>query len=172
MARHQTLAQFEFFVLIAVDRLGDSATAARVRTLIEERATRATALGAVYAALGRMEDKGFVLHDLGPVAPVRGGRAAKRFRLTAEGRHELDRTRAAVERMLGQGDDLAAEPSRRRPRTGAEEVLRPVAMRAFVNVEKAHFARVLGELRDQADLAGGSALADAVFKAAKARGLA
>lgn len=100
MAKHTTLAQFEFFVLISIDRLGPGAYAADIRSAIEDRAQRSTALGAVYAALGRLEDKGFLRHEVAAPSPVRGGRGRKRFGLTDRGRAELARTEQAVLRML------------------------------------------------------------------------
>lgn len=107
MAKHTTLAQFEFFVLISIDRLGPGAYASQVRSAIEQRAQRPTALGAVYAALGRLEDKGFLAHQVDEPSPVRGGRGRKRYDLTDSGQAELRRTEQAVLRMLSLGDEVS-----------------------------------------------------------------
>ena len=68
-------------------------------------------LGAVYATLDRIEDKGLVASWLSDPTPERGGRAKRHYRLEDAGRRALresaltaKRICDAVERQLGRGD--------------------------------------------------------------------
>ena len=79
------LAEFELMVLLAVIRLGDNAYGVPISREIEDRTGREAALGSVYAALERLEDKGFVQSRLGERTAERGGRAKRYFSLTSEG---------------------------------------------------------------------------------------
>lgn len=54
---------------------------------------REVALGSVYAALERLEAKGFVSSTLGEPTAERGGRAKRYFRVTAEGLSEVRASR-------------------------------------------------------------------------------
>jgi PadR family transcriptional regulator, regulatory protein PadR len=57
---------------------------------------REVALGSVYAALERLEQKEFVTSTLGDPTPERGGRAKRFFQVTPEGLRTLKITRAAL----------------------------------------------------------------------------
>ncbi|MFZ0591102.1 MAG: PadR family transcriptional regulator, partial [Bryobacteraceae bacterium] len=50
----------------------------------------------VYAALDRLEKKGFVVSTVGDPTPTRGGRAKRYFRVTKAGLHEAQATRKAL----------------------------------------------------------------------------
>jgi len=63
---------------------------------IEERSKREVALGSVYAALERLEEKGLVASSLGDPTAERGGRAKRYFRLTGQGLKEVRETQRAL----------------------------------------------------------------------------
>ena len=89
------LGEFEQVVLLAVARLGDDAYGMRIRLEIEERASRAASIGAVYATLDRLESKGYVrARD-----EDSGGRARRFFGLTPEGLAALESARDLQARM-------------------------------------------------------------------------
>jgi DNA-binding PadR family transcriptional regulator len=67
------LGAFEQLVLAALVRLGDQAYGMAVRQEIAERTGRDVAIGAVYATLDRMEEKGLVVSRTGESTPERGG---------------------------------------------------------------------------------------------------
>ena len=54
------LGEFEQLLLLAMLRLEDGATAASIRTLVEDTAGRKVWIGAVHTTLDRMEAKGLV----------------------------------------------------------------------------------------------------------------
>jgi PadR family transcriptional regulator PadR len=86
-------------VLLALIRLGEDAYGVPISREIEERGGREVALGSVYAALERLEEKGFVSSLLGEATPERGGRAKKFFRVTSKGLRELRETQQALQNL-------------------------------------------------------------------------
>lgn len=90
---------FEELVLLAVEALGEDAYGVPVQELAEENAGRAVSLGAVYAALDRLEAKQFLRSWIEPGGDYRGGRSRRHFATTDEGRAALDDIRRQRERM-------------------------------------------------------------------------
>ncbi len=110
MAKGQFLGEFEQVVLLAVHRLGDDAYGVTVRREITERVGRQVSIGAVYATVNRLSDKGYLeSYGTDPV-PIRGGRARRNFRLTARGAIALQATRDMLGAMW-EGVDLDRDPS-------------------------------------------------------------
>jgi DNA-binding PadR family transcriptional regulator len=99
MARGEYLGDFEQLVLLAVMRLDDNAYGMTVRREIEERADRNVSLGAIYATLDRLEDKGLVSSQVGGATSERRGRAKRFFRVQAAGVRALQRALASLDRM-------------------------------------------------------------------------
>ena len=96
MSRHGYLGEFELMVLLALIRLGDHAYGVPIAREIEQRSKREVALGSVYAALERLEEKGLVTSKLGDPTAARGGRAKRFFRLTGQGLKEVRETQRAL----------------------------------------------------------------------------
>ena len=91
------LGEFEHLILLSVMRLGDDAYGVTIRREIERQTGRSVSLGAIYPALDRLEDKGFINSHVGEPTPKRGGRAKRYLRLTPEGLDMLVRTRAIIQ---------------------------------------------------------------------------
>lgn len=60
MTERRSLAEFELFVLLAVARLGEVAYGVTIRQEIETQGSRKVSMGAIYATLARLEEKGLV----------------------------------------------------------------------------------------------------------------
>jgi len=86
--------------MLALARLGDEAYGITIRQQIEARTRRGVSIGAVYATLARLEDKGMVRHQMSAPLPVQGGRARKCFVLTASGERALEHSTAMLSRMM------------------------------------------------------------------------
>ena len=99
MTKGDYLGEFEQLVLLAVAHLGDSGYGVTILDEIRERTGRAPSIGAVYATLARLEDKGYVRSWLGSATGERGGRARRHFALRPAGTRVLDSSRRALERM-------------------------------------------------------------------------
>ena len=90
------LGNFELMVLLAVIRLDDAAYGVTISRTLEAGTGREVAIGSVYAALERLQDKGLVRSRLGEPTPERGGRAKRYFRVTPDGVREARSTREAL----------------------------------------------------------------------------
>ena len=104
MPKGAFLGEFEIYVLLALSQLGDEAYGNAIRREIEGRTGREIAVGAVYATLGRLDDKGLVRFTLSSPDPVPGGRARKCFRLTSAGGRALRHSTTMLVRMMGLDD--------------------------------------------------------------------
>jgi len=108
MTKRAYLGDLEEIVLLAVARCEPDAYGMRIRQEIEGQTKRHVAIGAVYAALERLEEKGY----LKPAsAPGNGGsdpRARRFFTVTAAGARAATET-AALRDRLWQGLRLRRE---------------------------------------------------------------
>lgn len=110
MPRSSFLGDFEHLVLLALLRLGDDAYGTTIRRELEARTRRSVSVGALYTALTRLEQKGFVRSRLADPTPERGGRAKRYFVITAAGRGALEHSRALLHAMWD-----GIEPTRGKP---------------------------------------------------------
>ena len=85
MSKGTFLGEFEQMVLLAVVRLKDAAYGARIRQVIEDRTGRIVTIGALYAALERLQRKKLLRSRETDPEPIRGGRAKRIYTLTAVG---------------------------------------------------------------------------------------
>jgi PadR family transcriptional regulator, regulatory protein PadR len=99
MTRRNYLGEMELMVLLAVVRLGDDAYGVPISKELLILAGREATLGSIYAALERLESKGFVSSSLGDPTPERGGRAKRYFHTTPSGLRALKMTRAALTKL-------------------------------------------------------------------------
>lgn len=93
MGESAFLGEFELMLLLTILHLGEQAYGVPLTRELTLRRGREIAVGSVYAALGRLESKGFVASYLGEATPERGGRAKRFFRVTGEGLRALRETR-------------------------------------------------------------------------------
>ena len=100
MAKGDFLGEFEIYVMLALVHLAPEAYGVTIRQEITRRTGRDVAIGAVYATLSRLEEKGLVRHTLSDPLPVQGGRTRKHFTLTAPGERALVHATAMLARMM------------------------------------------------------------------------
>src|SRR4030095_218511 len=90
MALPESIGQFEHVVLAAILATGESAYGVTIHASVEElMPPRTVSLGAVYATLDRLEDKGLIRSWLSDPTPERGGRSKRHYRLEPTGAHAL-----------------------------------------------------------------------------------
>jgi PadR family transcriptional regulator, regulatory protein PadR len=90
----------ELMILLAVLRLGeDQAYGVPISAEIEQTTGRRVALASVYAALERMEERGWVASRVGESTAERGGRAKRHFRVTAQGIRRVRETKGSLVKM-------------------------------------------------------------------------
>ena len=93
------LGEFEELTLLAVRALGDKTYAVPVQTYIEEETHRPAVMGAVYAALERLERKGFVTSGLGEPTRERGGKPKRLYSVTPLGMKTLKDARQTRDKI-------------------------------------------------------------------------
>ena len=93
------LGELEELTLLAVLALKDGAYGIVVQEVIERETGREVTLGAVYAALERMERKGLVRSGMSASTGLRGGRRRRLFAVTDEGLRVLSDVRRAREAL-------------------------------------------------------------------------
>ena len=99
MRKRDNLGNCELMVMLAVMRLGENAYGVPISREIESTTKREVAVGSVYAALERLEDKGLVASRVGEPTAERGGRAKRYFRITAKGLRVVRDTQHALTRL-------------------------------------------------------------------------
>jgi DNA-binding PadR family transcriptional regulator len=97
------LGEFEQVLLYAVLHLQDDedggASGPAIRKTIEAETRRVLSPGAIYTALGRLEDRGFVRSELGEPTPERGGKRKRHYRLRPAGAAALRSAESVLARM-------------------------------------------------------------------------
>ena len=84
------IGQFEQLVLTAILALGERAYGVTIHDSAGRLAAPKTiSLGAIYATLDRLEEKGFIESWLSDPTPERGGRSKRHYRLQAAGERAL-----------------------------------------------------------------------------------
>jgi PadR family transcriptional regulator PadR len=93
------LGEFELMVLLTIIHLGEDAYGVPLSRELAIRRGRDVSVGSVYAALDRLEAKGFVASYLGESTPERGGRAKRFFRVTQQGLRSAHATRNVLSKL-------------------------------------------------------------------------
>ena len=93
------LGEFEELTLLAVRALGERTYAVPVQEFIEGETRRPAVMGAVYAALERLERKGFLKSAMGEPTPERGGKPKRLYAVTPLGMKTLKDARQAREKI-------------------------------------------------------------------------
>lgn len=93
------LGEFEQVVLLAVVRLDGEAYGTSIRREIEARGGRSVSIGAAYATLDRLLEKGYLAAHEVPGGADRSGSARRYFTITARGIEALEASRSLQARM-------------------------------------------------------------------------
>lgn len=99
----------ELQALQSIYRLGDNAYGLTILKALTEQCGREPSIGAVYAALERLEQKGLVESRLAEATPERGWRAKKYFTLTEVGKSAVfDKDIICVNQTTGESRTIKA----------------------------------------------------------------
>lgn len=96
------LGEFEQTLLYAVRYLQDDedrASGPTIRRLLKARTGRLVSPGAIYTALNRLEDRGYITSEFGEPTPERGGKRKRLYRMRAAGDLALRSAEASLARM-------------------------------------------------------------------------
>lgn len=100
MAKGEFLGEFEQVVLLALVRLTPEAYGMKIRQEIEDRTGRKVSIGAVYATLDRLEQKGLVASEMTEPRAERGGRGRRLYRIELAGRQAIARSQEVIHKLL------------------------------------------------------------------------
>ena len=95
------LGEFEQLILFALLQLGEDAYGVAIREAIEERTGKAVSAGAIYTALGRLEERSLVRSRVEAPGAGRMGRPRKFYRLRPEGARALKEAYTTIQSMAG-----------------------------------------------------------------------
>ena len=93
------LGEFEELTLLAVRAIKDEAYGVPVQRFVEKATGRDVTMGAIYAALARLEAKGYVRSRVTAPMQMRGGKARRVFDVTPEGARTLVSLRRVRDRI-------------------------------------------------------------------------
>jgi DNA-binding PadR family transcriptional regulator len=93
------LGEFEEITLLAVCAIDPPVYGVPVQKFVEQATGRNVSIGAVYAALERLETKGFLRSAFGDATPERGGKRKRLFEVTPAGMRTLKGLRRVRDRI-------------------------------------------------------------------------
>jgi PadR family transcriptional regulator PadR len=102
----RNLGELEVFTLLAIQHLGGEALGLAIRDEIQRRTGRRVSVGAGYATLARLADKGLIRFTILPSEPRQGGRSRRCAQLTPAGARAVRESASSLRKMLG---NLAAD---------------------------------------------------------------
>ena len=98
MKKYQ-LGEFEEIVLLTVAILHKGAYGVAIKEEIESRLARDVSMGALHAALVRLEDKAYIKSFPGEATEDRAGRPRRYFQMTALGKKAMEHSRQTREEL-------------------------------------------------------------------------
>jgi PadR family transcriptional regulator PadR len=98
MKKYQ-LGEFEEIVLLTIAILYKGAYGVAIKEEIESRLGRDVSMGALHAALVRLEDKGYIKSFQGEGTEDRAGRPRRYFQMTALGKKAMEYSRQTREEL-------------------------------------------------------------------------
>lgn len=102
----ERLGEFEEFTLLAVRALGDDTYAVPVQQYVEKVTARPISMGSIYAALARLEEKGFLRSSMSEAIAQRGGKSKRVYAVTPSGlrtARDLHRVRERIWNTITEG---------------------------------------------------------------------
>lgn len=88
-AKGRYLGEFEELVLLALGGLGNDSYGIAIKNKLEESTGRRVSIGALHAALNRLELKSVVSSRLGESTKTRGGKRKRNYSVSIEGQQLL-----------------------------------------------------------------------------------
>lgn len=89
MSKRYQIGEFEEIVMLTIGILNEQAYGVAIKNEIEQRLGRTVSMGALHTGLYRLEEKGFLISQLGEATKKRGGKPKRFFKVTAKGQQTL-----------------------------------------------------------------------------------
>lgn len=97
--RQAVLGALDQQVMLAIVRQHPDAYGISIRDEIQHRTSLAPSIGAIYAALERLEEQGFIISKIGAPSAERGGKRKLHFTISANGQSILEQSLSAIDAM-------------------------------------------------------------------------
>ena len=100
------LGEFEELTLLAVQALGENTYAVPIQQYVEKVTARPISIGSTYAALVRLEEKGFLCSAMSEPVAQRGGKSRRIYSVTPSGlrtARDLHRVRERMWKAIAEG---------------------------------------------------------------------
>ena len=95
----ERLGEFEELLLLTLRVLKDDTYGVPIQRYLSRATGREVSMGAVYATLDRLEQKGLVRSELGEATAERGGKRKRLFSVTPAGMHAVREARKLRDRL-------------------------------------------------------------------------
>ena len=105
------LGEFEELVMLTIAALLDDAYSVSICDELSRRTGRRIKLGVIHAVLHRLEEKEFVISNLGEATSARGGKRKRFYLLTTPGRQALIKAREIREELWSLIPNIQLNPS-------------------------------------------------------------
>lgn len=89
MSSRNHIGEFEEIIMLTIGILNEDAYGLAIKKEIEERLNRKVSMGALHTGLYRLEEKGYLVSNLGEATKKRGGKPKRFFKVTARGQNTL-----------------------------------------------------------------------------------
>ena len=95
----ETIGELEHLILLTILNHPEEGTALNIRRTLEAQADRRLTRGALYRALDRLADKGFIRWEVHEPTAERGGHTRRVYEVSPAGLAVVQERRAALERL-------------------------------------------------------------------------
>lgn len=103
------LGELEELILLTVGILDQEAYGVSVLEEIKNQTGRKVNISAIHTVLNRLEDKGFLISQMGGATEERGGRRKRLFRISANGRAAITEIKNVRNKLYDQLPPLALD---------------------------------------------------------------
>ena len=105
--KETNLGEFQEIILLIILSLSNNAYGAEIQREINSELDRSISRGSLHTALTRLEEKGFLVTEVGGATSERGGRRKKFYTVTNTGKESLREAKELRDRLWEQVPNLA-----------------------------------------------------------------
>lgn len=97
--KRNNIGELEELVLLVIAVLGENAYGISVMDELKKQSDRKMSISAVHTVLNRLEEKGYLISEMGGETNERGGRRKRFFKLTGSGKDAIEEVRQLREKL-------------------------------------------------------------------------
>ena len=93
------IGEFEEVLMLTIAINYENAYGVTIKDEIQQRLNRKVSVGAMRTALGRLENKGFIVSEMGEATSVRGGKRKRFYKVTPKGKEALEEMMSSRQKL-------------------------------------------------------------------------